>query len=424
MFSLPNIKRFIVIALGLIMICTQQVAAFTQNDFICSAQGDFGGTCFYEADAECSAPASGFGPGTLPSYIKQPYNSIFTAAGEKFNVDPAVLVGIFYNEQYGYTNSVSEFNAHVMPNPPPPYGNGPQWAQSTVSNGTSWPDGTVGARGPFQFEPGTFAGYEYVENGDPPADPNDLADESFSAAAYLAHLGATNPETETKVVNAAEPYSNGYPGYGAAAWTIVQTIQSDEGASGSGGASPNPEPATPPTTTPSTNCASAASASPNCASATGDAIILCEAKQYNGIYYESGGGHGYASFIQNCPASALPTAASTSTPSNPGPCATDCSGLVSVAVDSAFGQNFSWDVGELEGDKTDWKPIPITSVQPGDVVTVGTDTHVEIVDHYDPSSGILYTFGSHKPGQTTSGIATSPSNWSGAYTYIGPQISS
>jgi hypothetical protein len=166
---------------------------------------------------------------------------------------------------------------------------------------------------------------------------------------------------------------------------------------------------------------SSSSGSIDCTSATGNPKILCEAEQYNGIYYLGGGGHqGYPAFSQACSSSVLASAASTSTISNPGPCATDCSGLVSVAASEAFGQNFSWTVGTLETDTTDWKPISITSVQPGDVVTQGTDTHVEIVNHYDASTKTMYTFGSHAPGQQTSVLTWPLSAWTGAYTYIGP----
>jgi len=161
----------------------------------------------------------------------------------------------------------------------------------------------------------------------------------------------------------------------------------------------------------------------DCSTATGDAKILCVAEQYNGIYYLGGGGHDYATFEQGCPSSVLASAASNSTAADPGPCATDCSGLVSVAVDGAFNQNFSWDVGGIE-TSPDWQAESITSVQPGDVVTVGSDTHVEIVDHYDSASGTLYTFGSHQTGQQTSQVssvpASTPPPWNGAYRYIGP----
>lgn len=194
-------------------------------------------------------PASAIsGAGTLPSYIKAPYNAIFTAAGQKYNVDPGVLVGIFYDEQYGYNSAVSTFDAHTMPDPPPPYGHGGAWSLNYGDNGSGqWPDGTVGARGPFQFEPGTWQGqggskgYGVDGNGDGKKDPTDLTDESFGAANYLAALGATNPESQSKIENAASSYSNGYPTYSQAAFDIYQKIKTDEGAGG--GPAPAPAPA-------------------------------------------------------------------------------------------------------------------------------------------------------------------------------------
>ncbi len=176
------------------------------------------------ASASCcnssSLSTQQFGPGNLPSYIKQPYNGIFTAAGQKYNVDPAVLVGIFYDEQYGYQNAVSAFNQHEMPNPPPPYGSGPAWATSPT-----------GAQGPFQFEPATWAEDGVDGNGDGIKDPNDLTDAAFGAANKLGRDGATIPETQSKIENAATAYSGGYPQYSQNVWTIFQKIKQDEGGS-------------------------------------------------------------------------------------------------------------------------------------------------------------------------------------------------
>lgn len=410
--NIAIMRRFILVVLGLVVICGQQVAAFTSNDFSCAEQGDFGGTCFYDPSTACSTSPATFGPGTLPSYIEQPYNSIFTAAATKYSINPAALVGIFYLEQYGIGPALSAFNNHTMPTPPPPYGDGVPWASS----------GPAGAQGPFQFEEPTWSSEGVSANGQGGTpDITDLADSTFSAAHYLSDgdlaggVKITDSSTSAQFDAAAVAYNGGSDkvAYGKQAATIYQQVETDEG--GTGGA---PSPATP--STPSSACSTSTSASANCTSATGNAVILCQAEQYIGIYYELGGGHDYDNFIKQCPASALSAAASSSTASVPGPCATDCSGLVSVAVDGAFGQTFSWDVAGIETDTTDWQSIPISSVQPGDVVTVGSDTHVEIVDHYDSSSGILYTFGSHAPGQTTSGISSSPSNWTGAYRYIGP----
>lgn len=187
------------------------------------------------------------------------------------------------------------------------------------------------------------------------------------------------------------------------------------------------------TKTAATN-ASAPSCS-DCGSASGDGAILACAQPYAGIYYEWGGGHDYlikkggiTAFEHACPdPSNPPNNRATGGPvidggqsGNPSPCATDCSGLVSIAVDLAFQQNFNWDVASLQSDTKDWKKISINSIQGGDVVTIGSE-HVEIVDHYDSTSKVLYTFGSHSTGTKTGEAQSSLSLWTGgAYRYIGP----
>jgi hypothetical protein len=402
-------RRTIIAVLGIFMLCAQQVAASTANDFICAQQGDFGGTCFYDPDASssCTGSTASFGPGTLPSYIKAPYNAIFTAAASKYNINPAALVALFYNEQYGFTNSVSTFKSHVMPTPPPPYGSGVPWSN----------DGGASAEGPFQFLPSTWLAEGVDGNGDGTKDANDLTDAAFGAANYLSDgdlgIKITASSSQSDIAIAATHYYGDHTldAYGTAAGTIYALVIADE--AGGGGGTP---------TTPGSTCAAPGSTGTSCTGATGNATILCEAKQYAGVYYGVGASHDYKSFEAQCPQSVLATAASTSTAADPGPCESDCSGLVSVAVDDAFGQNFAWDVAGIETDHTDWSKLSsISDAQPGDVVTVGTDTHVEIVDHYDSSSGIVYTFGSHAPGQTTSGVSSPSSYWTGgAYKYIGP----
>lgn len=145
-----------------------------------------------------------------------------------------------------------------------------------------------------------------------------------------------------------------------------------------------------------------------------NAAILCEAKKYDGIYYSWGGGHGsYSTFRQNCPESAISSAASTSTPSSPGPCATDCSGLVSVAIDAVFNQTYDMGVSDSTAQMTGggsqyWQPIQLNQVQAGDIATENINNvgHVEIVDHYNASTNTLYTFGSHSPNTKTSENST------------------
>lgn len=174
-------------------------------------------------------------------------------------------------------------------------------------------------------------------------------------------------------------------------------------------------------------CSSTGGAMVNCTSATGTEKILCEAKAYDGIYYRWGGGHqGYDAFVKGCPdPSRAPNNHPHGAPSdptngglsgNPSPCATDCSGLVSVATDAAFNQKFVWTVSTLQGS-SQWKRIGMGSVKPGDVVTKG-NYHIEIVDHLN--GNVIFTFGSHETGTKTSLINSSLSSWSGAYHYVGP----
>lgn len=166
----------------------------------------------------------------------------------------------------------------------------------------------------------------------------------------------------------------------------------------------------------------------DCTTATGTAKILCEAKAYNGIYYRWGGGHqGYDAFVAGCPdPSNPPNNHPTGSPSdptngglsgNPSPCATDCSGLVSIAADAAFNQKFIWTVSTLESSGQ-WKRISLSDIQPGDVLTQGSD-HVEIVNSYS-GGGTVSTFGSHKTGTQTSQVQSDTSIWDGAYRYVGP----
>jgi LysM repeat protein len=176
------------------------------------------------------------------------------------------------------------------------------------------------------------------------------------------------------------------------------------------------------------------SALTDCDNPQGDTEILCAAEDNNGIYYEYGGGHeSLQQYEANCPDPSNPADnQATGGPSldggqsgNPSPCATDCSALVELATARAFNVNIGQgDVAGIEDDSTDWEPVSVSAtLQPGDIVVVGTD-HVEIVDHFDPITQTLYTFGSHYTGIAT-GVTTSPlSYWTGAYQYIGPENSS
>ena len=95
-----NLKGAIFIVLGIVIICVQQAAAFTPYQFQCVEEGDLGGTCFYNPNTTCSSTTS-FGTGTLPSSVPSPYNAIFTAAANEYNVPPAFLAALFYAGEHG-----------------------------------------------------------------------------------------------------------------------------------------------------------------------------------------------------------------------------------------------------------------------------------------------------------------------------------
>lgn len=173
----------------------------------------------------------------------------------------------------------------------------------------------------------------------------------------------------------------------------------------------------------------ASTGSLDCTSATGDAKILCEAKKYAGIYYEYAGGHqGLKAFLAGCPDPSNPpnnqpnggpvNGDPAGLSGNPSPCATDCSGLVSIALDEAFNQDYMWIVSgaAMQGaGATNWKKISINQTQAGDIVTM--DEHVEIVDHVSGSN--IVTFGSHETGTKTGDVTQPMSAWVAAYHWTG-----
>lgn len=127
----------------------------------------------------------------------------------------------------------------------------------------------------------------------------------------------------------------------------------------------------------------AASASPDCTNVTGNALILCNAKQYDVVDYVWGGGHaGGAAYHQACP----------QIRANDTACGLDCSGLVSVALYDTYRTSGSWSTTTIVSDHANWQEIRLTQLRPGDVIEPDPG-HVEIVDHV--SGNTIYTFGAH-----------------------------
>jgi hypothetical protein len=175
----------------------------------------------------CAGAAASFGPGTLPSSVPDPYNSIFTAAATKAGIEPALLAGIFYGGEHG----------NSFPDPPPPYGHGGPWASSgTPSPGSpDWPSQPPGpgAAGPFQFEYPTWQRYGVSASGTGgPPDVEDLIDAAFGAANYLAASGAKNTTDPAKIQQAILAYNHSS--------SYVSSVMAAYQKFGGGGAAPPP----------------------------------------------------------------------------------------------------------------------------------------------------------------------------------------
>lgn len=110
---------------------------------------------------------------TLPSAVPQPYQGVFSAAAASEKTNPNYLAGLFATEHHD-----------VWPDP------NASWGNSGV--GPTWPDGVAGARGPFQFEYGTWNAYKVDGNNDGKIDPDNLVDAAFTAANYLHQSGITD----------------------------------------------------------------------------------------------------------------------------------------------------------------------------------------------------------------------------------------
>jgi hypothetical protein len=238
--------------------------------------------------------------------------------------------------------------------------------------------------------------------------------ESTTDAGQVATLFDNNFEGGTDPGGTGPPPTDAGPG--GVRETNAASILTQYGGTGS-------------TTTTSTGSCSQPGTSPDCTTATGDAKILCEAEQWKGIWYFYGGGHESLSAFQSaCPDLSNPPdnqssgkVGSDGYSGNPSPCAVDCSGLVDLSTDMAFGVDMGGvNVAGIETSPY-WKKVDdMSTVQPGDIVTVDPNVHVEIVDHYDPSSGTLYTFGAHETGQQDGVVPSTLSSWTGAYRYMGP----
>lgn len=169
-------------------------------------------------DNSCSLTGGGSSssPGAISSDVgkgmsqtaQEKFQQILVAAGSKFNVDPNFLASFYFEENNTNQVDLLKQGAANWREPPPPYGNGAPWNQSKSGDGYKWPDGTIGARGPFQFEPGTWSGDKQDGNGDGVEDPLDLADAAFAAAYKLSTQGGKIGSSIASLRQAALAYNN------------------------------------------------------------------------------------------------------------------------------------------------------------------------------------------------------------------------
>jgi hypothetical protein len=182
-------------------------------------------------------------------------------------------------------------------------------------------------------------------------------------------------------------------------------------------------------TTPGTDTRScgAGGGTVNCASSTGSQKILCAAERYGGIWYQFGGGHEPVdTYRKQCPDPTKPpnnqphgAIGGDGSDGNPSPCAVDCSSLVSLAVDDAFGQKFMWNVADIVSGNPNWKRVSLSQAQPGDVATISSE-HVEIFVRYDAKKDKVYTFGAHQTGTQTGGSSAGSGYYDSFWHYVGP----
>ncbi|OGD56616.1 hypothetical protein A2V71_00265 [Candidatus Berkelbacteria bacterium RBG_13_40_8] len=129
---------------------------------------------------------------SLCSSVPEPYKTIFSAAGNKFQVQPAFIAAIFYAGEH----------ANSWPD-----ADGP------------WKTSPAGAKGPFQFMDPTWGSHKQDGNGDGVMDVQNLWDAAFGAAHLLANIGAGgNTSDVNNLQDAASKYNSGRP------WSVGQGI--------------------------------------------------------------------------------------------------------------------------------------------------------------------------------------------------------
>ena len=148
-------KKIIIFSLVTILLLPQSTLALTEADY--PAQN----IRLYDPKSSACTEAAGSVSADLSKNIPSDWGKIFSAAAEKFDVNPNFLAALYLTEQ---GNTWKPLNS--------------QWASSQV-----------GASGPMQFMPGTWAGHAQDGNGDGKAEVTNPYDAVFGAAHLIKSMG-------------------------------------------------------------------------------------------------------------------------------------------------------------------------------------------------------------------------------------------
>jgi lytic transglycosylase, catalytic len=152
---LIKMKKIIIFSLVTILLLPQSTLALTEADY--PAQN----IRLYDPKSSACTEAAGSVSADLSKNIPSDWGKIFSAAAEKFDVNPNFLAALYLTEQ---GNTWKPLNS--------------QWASSQV-----------GASGPMQFMPGTWAGHAQDGNGDGKAEVTNPYDAVFGAAHLIKSMG-------------------------------------------------------------------------------------------------------------------------------------------------------------------------------------------------------------------------------------------
>ena len=179
-----TIRITIIVAVGLLH--AGAAYGISDGDFYAATNDD--GLYTVGAGSDPTQGCSTLPTGTLPTYIPEPYNGAFTSGAQKHNVAPALIAGLFTEENFTGADPATlpaKWAAFITEHPDPNSG---------------WPTNQFQTEGPFQFLPSTWGPPTNLGddgNGDGIKDPQNLADAAAGAANYAQsdHATIDTPES-------------------------------------------------------------------------------------------------------------------------------------------------------------------------------------------------------------------------------------